>query len=72
MQIAAAPARPLTFWAPRYFRNCEQRSRGLYVFAGANAARFGVGWNARGWEGEGSPVPGGRRKSGGGLRHANG
>ena len=43
----------LAFWARRYFPAREDRFRGLYLQAGANVARFGLGWNARGWQGEG-------------------
>ena len=40
-------------WARRYFPAREDRFRGLYLQAGANAARFGLGWDERGWQGEG-------------------
>ncbi len=43
----------ITLWARRYFPAREDRFRGFYLQAGANAARFGIGWDARGWEGEG-------------------
>ena len=43
----------VTLWARRYFPTCEERFHGLYLFANANAARFGLGYEAKGWEGEG-------------------
>lgn len=43
----------LAFWTRRYFPAREDRFRGLYLQAGANVARFGLGWDARGWQGEG-------------------
>ncbi len=43
----------IALWARRYFPAREDRFRGFYLQAGANAARFGIGWDARGWEGEG-------------------
>lgn len=43
----------LTFWVRRYFKEVEDRFKGAYLFANANAARYGIGWNAKGWEGEG-------------------
>ena len=43
----------LTLWARRYFRTREDRFRGLYLLASVNGSRFGIGWDAKGWEGEG-------------------
>ena len=43
----------ITLWARRYFPACEERFHGLYLFANANVAQFGIGWAAKGWEGEG-------------------
>ena len=43
----------VTLWARRYFPACEERFHGLYLFANTNAARFGLGYDAKGWEGEG-------------------
>ena len=43
----------LTLWTRRYFKPREGRYRGGYLFASANAARYGIGWQAKGWEGEG-------------------
>ena len=43
----------VTLWARRYFPTCEERFHGLYLFASANAARYGLGYDAKGWEGEG-------------------
>lgn len=45
-----------TFWTRRYFRAHElpeDRFKGLYLFANANVARYGIGFNDRGWQGEG-------------------
>ena len=44
----------VTLWTRRYFKEKEDRFRGLYLFANANVARFGVGFDAKGWEGEGA------------------
>lgn len=44
----------LTLWTRRYFRTREDRFRGTYLLASVNAARFGIGWDAHGWEGEGA------------------
>lgn len=43
----------VTLWTRRYFKAKDDRFRGLYLFASANAARFGIGYDAKGWEGEG-------------------
>ena len=43
----------VALWARRYFPARADRFRGLYLQAGANVARFGIGWDARGWKGEG-------------------
>lgn len=43
----------ITLWTRRYFPSCEERFHGLYLLANANAARFGLGYDAKGWEGEG-------------------
>ena len=43
----------ITLWTRRYFRNCEDRFRGLYLLGNVNGARFGVGTDGTGWEGEG-------------------
>lgn len=43
----------VTLWTRRYFRQQENRFHGLYLLASANGARFGLGWDAKGWEGEG-------------------
>ena len=42
-----------TVWARRYFREAEDRYKGLYLSGSANTARFGVGFNDKGWKGEG-------------------
>ena len=43
----------LTLWVRRYFKAVENRFKGAYLFLNANAARYGIGWNEKGWEGEG-------------------
>jgi len=43
----------VTLWTRRYFRKQDNRFRGLYLLASVNGARFGLGWDAKGWEGEG-------------------
>ncbi|MCR4824062.1 MAG: DUF3575 domain-containing protein [Bacteroidales bacterium] len=43
----------ITLWTRRYFRTREERFRGLYLLGSLNGARFGVGTNGSGWEGEG-------------------
>lgn len=43
----------ITLWTRRYFRKQQDRFRGLYLLASVNGARFGLGWDAKGWEGEG-------------------
>lgn len=43
----------LTLWVRRYFKAVENRFKGAYLFLNANAARYGIGWNETGWEGEG-------------------
>lgn len=46
----------ITLWTRRYFRTraCDESVRGFYLLANANAARFGIGFDAdRGWQGEG-------------------
>ena len=40
-------------WARRYFKPQEGHFEGLYMSAGANVYRYGIGWEAKGWEGEG-------------------
>ena len=40
-------------WARRYFKLQEGHFEGLYLSAGANVYRYGIGWDAKGWEGEG-------------------
>ena len=42
-----------TLWVRRYFKAVENRFKGTYLFLNANAARYGIGWNEKGWEGEG-------------------
>ena len=44
----------ITLWTRRYFKSCEERFHGLYLLAGINGTRFGIGWDAKGWQGEGA------------------
>ena len=43
----------LTLWIRRYFKATQGRFKGAYLLANANAARYGLGWDSKGWEGEG-------------------
>ncbi|MBO4475288.1 MAG: DUF3575 domain-containing protein [Bacteroidales bacterium] len=45
----------ITLWTRRYFhtRAYEESPKGLYLLANANAARFGIGFDDKGWQGEG-------------------
>lgn len=43
----------ITLWTRRYFKESKGRYKGAYLLLSANAARYGIGWNAKGWEGEG-------------------
>ena len=43
----------LTIWTRRYFRDPEVRPQGAYALASVNAARYGIGFNQKGWLGEG-------------------
>ena len=43
----------LTLWTRRYFRDPGVRPQGAYALASVNAARYGIGFNQRGWLGEG-------------------
>lgn len=46
----------ITLWLRRYFpkrEDCTKRFDGLYLFGNINAARYGIGWDDKGWEGEG-------------------
>jgi hypothetical protein len=45
----------LTLWARRYFRTRAtraERPEGLYLLGNVNAARYGIGFDMKGWEGE--------------------
>lgn len=46
-------ANNLTLWARRYFKPEPGRYNGAYLLASANAVRYGIGWNFKGWQGEG-------------------
>ena len=43
----------VTLNARRYFKSGEERFEGLYLLGNLNAAQYGLGWEAKGWEGEG-------------------
>jgi|GEM_PF-977578 len=43
----------ITLWGRYYFGPEQYRFNGWYVGGSANAAQFGVGWDKKGWEGEG-------------------
>ena len=47
----------LTMNTRYYFKRGDYH--GLYLLANVNAARYGIGWNAKGWEGEGLGVSAG-------------
>ena len=43
----------ITLWTRRYFKPTDGRFHGWYLLVNANVARYGIGWDAKGWEGEG-------------------
>ena len=43
----------ITLWTRRYFKPTDGRFGGAYLLLNANVARYGIGWDAKGWEGEG-------------------
>ena len=43
----------ITLWGRYYFKPEEYRFNGWYVGGSANVAQFGLGWDKKGWEGEG-------------------
>lgn len=43
----------ITLWTRRYFKSTDGRFGGAYLLLNANVARYGIGWDAKGWEGEG-------------------
>ena len=43
----------ITLWTRFYFKAAQPRFKGAYLLLNANAARYGIGWDAKGWEGEG-------------------
>ena len=49
----------LTLWSRYYFRSGENGFRGCYVLANINGAQYGLGWDEKGWEGEGFGVSAG-------------
>ena len=52
----------VTLWGRRYFKareNEEARYAGAYVLASANVARYGIGWDKKGWKGEALGLSGG-------------
>ena len=46
----------ITLWGRRYFKTGEEGFRGTYLFANLNAAEYGLGWDEKGWEGEGAGI----------------
>lgn len=49
----------ITLWTRRYFKGADTNSgrfNGAYLLVNANVARYGIGWEAKGWEGEGVGV----------------
>ena len=43
----------ITLWGRRYFQPKDETFKGLYLLGSLGANRYGVGWNERGWKGEG-------------------
>ena len=43
----------LTLWGRRYFRDPEVRPQGAYLLGSINGTRYGIGFNQKGWIGEG-------------------
>ena len=43
----------VTLWTRRYFKDPAVRPQGAYLLGSVNGARFGVGFNQKGWIGEG-------------------
>ena len=43
----------VTLWARRYFKPAEDIFKGPYLFGNLNSAQYGIGWDEKGWEGEG-------------------
>lgn len=54
----------ITLWSRRYFKEAPLQYEGWYLLASANAARFGIGYDAKGWQGEGVGI-----SVGGGYKH---
>ena len=46
----------LTLWTRRYFKSGENGFKGLYLLGNINGAMYGLGWDQKGWEGEGLGV----------------
>ena len=43
----------VTLWVRRYFNSDLHLYKGTYLFGNVNAVQYGIGWDDRGWEGEG-------------------
>ena len=43
----------ITLWGRRYFKEKDESFKGLYLLGSLGANRYGVGWNDKGWIGEG-------------------
>ena len=44
----------LTLWTRRYFRARAEHFQGWYLFGNINGARYGIGFDEKGWQGEGA------------------
>lgn len=43
----------ITLWVRRYFSPDLHLYKGAYLFGNVNAVQYGIGWDDKGWEGEG-------------------
>ena len=46
----------VALWYRRYFKPLPGRFCGPYLSQGIDLARYGIGWDAKGWEGEGAGI----------------
>lgn len=46
----------ITLWGRRYLKPWNETYSGGYLFGSANVVRYGIGYNKKGWEGEGAGV----------------
>lgn len=49
----------VTFNTRRYFKSGEERFKGLYLLGNINLVQYGLGWDEKGWEGEGIGISAG-------------